>query len=157
MWHTGSSSQHAPSPAQPFEARRNCYTWSQAFFWGLSGQSCHGILSKLSPSAWLTIPIEIVPPGTLLAELVHTGCPASASGGCILKGAAGTWLGWSTCMGTGLKVPSCILTITWPRMGSASWACCQSWVVIQATCRPAYTRSKTCKSQLYTSVGLMGP
>ena len=54
------------------------------------------------------------------------------------------------------RVPSCILAITLPRKGSASWACCQSLVVMQVTCGLSPTRSRMCRLQLYTSIGLMG-
>ena len=43
-------------------------------------------------------------------------------------------------------------------MGSASWACCQSLVVIHGNLWTIlHHGSKTCRSQLYVSMGLVGP
>ena len=69
---------------------------------------------------------------------------------------------WSSGGSVGLnghwpRVPSCILTITWPRAGSAPWACWQSSVVMQATCGQSPMGSRMCRLQLCTSVGLVGP
>ena len=70
---------------------------------GLGGQSHHDIPSKWSPSVWLVIPIQIVPPGTPLARLFGTGCPIFAWGGCTLKGALRVWVGQLACKTTGLR------------------------------------------------------
>ena len=52
------------------------------------------------------------------------------------------------------RVPSCILTMTRSRTGSTYWAWCKFFVVVLATCGLSPTRSRTCRSQLYASMGL---
>ena len=100
-WHTGSISQHAPSPVQPFGAKRSMVcTPCWAFLQGLSGQ-----ISSWHPSRvvllcmWLAIQTETVTPGTLLAELFCTGCPGSAWYGYIPKADAGAWVNQLACTG----------------------------------------------------------
>ena len=53
--------------------------------------------------------------------------------------------------------PIFIFTITWSRMGSASWACCLSLVVIQVTRRPSSAGSITCSHSCMLQWDLWGP
>ena len=55
------------------------------------------------------------------------------------------------------RVPSCSLEMTRLRVGSACWAWCQSSKVIQVTCWLSWTTSRTCRSQMQASMGLVGP
>ena len=55
------------------------------------------------------------------------------------------------------RVPSCNLEMTKLRVGSACWAWCQSFKVIQVICWLSWIASKMCRSQLYASMGLVGP
>ena len=47
------------------------------------------------------------------------------------------------------RLPSYSLAITRPKAGSTSQAWCLSSMVMQVTCRPSPTGSRTCRSQLY--------
>ena len=67
-------------------------------------------------------------------------------------------LGGSICLDCHCsRVPSCSLEMTKLRVGSTCWAWCQSSNVIQVTCCLSWTASRMCRSQLYVSMGLVGP
>ena len=55
------------------------------------------------------------------------------------------------------RVLSHCLVMTKLRVGSICWAWCQSSMVMQVTCWLSCTESRTCRLQLYASMGLVEP